>query len=291
MTKTIKRYSIIEEIHSNYTSFQSDNIKEYYGMDDFYNQSVRIKTFRLPEKEEAKRLAITLWEREIRLIRKAMGISGGHFLLQLIDAFLDYDSDKLYIISTRYGKSLEEWTNESDGLWFLQDTNSKSRKEVWMLFKSLLNGIRCLHIAKLLHRNIHPGIIFFSDESDEDIFKIGGFTWSLYLHNLNFIPKKELKQEKDYSLFQAPESFLLKKIRRFDTAILIENLEHRKLLRACLNQAKQNIRIGTDRINGQAVSSVIITAINNTLKRGVPIQVKWGREDIKFIPEVELFEI
>ncbi len=211
MTKTTKRYSIIEEIHSKYSSFQSEDIEEYYGIDEFYNQSVKIKTFRLPEKEEAKRLAITLWEREIRLIRKAMGISGGHFLLQLLDAFTDYDSGKLYLVSSRYGRSVEEWINETDGLWFLKDTNSKSRKEVWILFKSLLNGIMCLHIAKLLHRNIHPGVIFFSDESDENIFKIGGFTWSLYLHNLNFIPKKGLKQGKDYSLFQAPESFLFKK--------------------------------------------------------------------------------
>lgn len=142
MTKTTKRYSIIEEIHSNYSSFQSNDIEEYYGMDDFYNQSVRIKTFRFPEKEEARRLAITLWEREIRLIRKAMGISGGHFLLQLLDAFVDYESSKLYIVSTRYGKSLEEWMNETNGLWFLKDVNSKSRKEVWTLFKSLLNGIK-----------------------------------------------------------------------------------------------------------------------------------------------------
>ncbi len=87
------------------------------------------------------------------------------------------------------------------------------------------------------------------------------------------------------------EKKILKSIRKFDTAILIENLEHRKLLRASLTQAKQIIRIGTDRINKQAVSSVIITAINNTLKRGVPIQVRWGRDDIKSIPETELFNI
>jgi len=87
------------------------------------------------------------------------------------------------------------------------------------------------------------------------------------------------------------EKKLLRKIRKFETVILIENLEHRKLLRACLAQAKQNIRIGTDRINRQAVSSVIITAINNTLKRGVPIQVRWGRDDINTIPETDLFTI
>ncbi len=211
MTNTTKRYSIIEDIHSNYSSLKSENIEEYYGIDNFYNQSVRIKAFKLPEKQEARRLAITLWEREIRLVRKAMSISGGHFLLHLVDAFVDYDSEELYIVSTRYGKSLEEWMNEPDGLWFLQDTTAKSRKEIWTLFKSLLDGIRCLHIAKLLHRNIHPGVVFFSDESDENIFKIGGFTWSLYLHNLNFIPKKVLKEEKEYSLYQAPDSFLLKK--------------------------------------------------------------------------------
>lgn len=211
MTKTTKRYSLNEEIHSYFSTFQSEDIEEYYGIDEFHNQNVRIKTFKLPQKEEAKRLAITLWEREIRLIRKAMGISGGHFLLQLLDAFTDYDSNKLYLISSRYGRSLEEWMNETNSLWFLKDKNPKARKEIWFIFKSLLNGVRCLHIAKLLHRNIHPGVIFFSEDSDENIFKIGGFTWSLYLHNLNFIPKNDINKEKEYSLFQAPESFLQKK--------------------------------------------------------------------------------
>ncbi len=130
MAESIKRYLIKEEIQSKFTSFYSSNIKEYYGIDNFYNRPVKMKTFELPEKEEAKRLAITLWEREIRLIRKAMRISGGNFLLQLLDGYIDYDYNKLHIISSKFGKTLNEWMNESHKLWFFNETTPDARKEI-----------------------------------------------------------------------------------------------------------------------------------------------------------------
>lgn len=59
-----------------------------------------------------------------------MGISEGTFLLQLLDAFIDYDKNKLNIISSKYGKSLIEWMNESQKLWFFNGLALDARKEI-----------------------------------------------------------------------------------------------------------------------------------------------------------------
>lgn len=96
----------------------------------------------------------------------------------------------------------------------------------------------------------------------------------------------------DSLLFDLRETFekvknILKKLRRIDTVHLIENLEHRRLLRATLHQAKSTIQIGTDRINRQAVGAVIIAALNDAFNRGVTVQVRWGREDPAKIPKEE----
>ncbi len=207
MTTIYTRYTLGTQILSSFSIFKTKEIEEFYGFDNVLKQDVLIKTYTLPTKEEAKRLAITLWEREIRLTRKALGLNGGTRLLNLQDAFFEKDSNKLVIVHSKYGKSLEEWMEHLDGLWFLKDLNPKSRKEVWKLFKSLLNGIGALHEAKLLHRNINPSTIFYSDIFEENILKIGGFTWSLYLHNLNFIPERLGQRKKGLSLFQAPETY------------------------------------------------------------------------------------
>ena len=158
MTEINNRYSLGKGFQSNFSHYITNEIEEYIGYDNLLKQDVMIKTFKLPNKEEAKRLAITLWEREIRLTRKALGLNGGSRLLHLLDAFIEKDSNKLFIIHSKYGKSLEEWMEESNGLWFLNDLSPRSRKEVGKIFKSLLNGIGALHEAKLLHRNINTGI-------------------------------------------------------------------------------------------------------------------------------------
>lgn len=74
---------------------------------------------------------------------------------------------------------------------------------------------------------------------------------------------------------------LLRSLRKFETVLLIENLEHRRLLRATLHQARKSIRIGTDRVIRTAVGSVIVAALNGALDRAVTIQVRWGRKDPK----------
>jgi phosphatidylserine/phosphatidylglycerophosphate/cardiolipin synthase-like enzyme len=70
-------------------------------------------------------------------------------------------------------------------------------------------------------------------------------------------------------------------IRKEQTAVFIENLEHRKFLRACLGASKDNIKIGTDRIMKKALTSVLIKAMNECLDAGNKISINWGRTNPK----------
>lgn len=96
---------------------------------------------------------------------------------------------------------------------------------------------------------------------------------------------------RDFKKIFEKEKDLLKKIRRLETASLIENLDNRRLLRAALIHAKQVIRIETDRINRQAVGAVILSLMNDTLNKGISIQVRWGRESITSILDDDLLKI
>lgn len=204
-----KRYDIKQKIQSNYGAFVSNEIDVFEGFDTLHKRPVIIKQFHLPHHDEAKRLAIALWEREIRLTRKAMASSGGKLLLDLIDALVDHQSNSLYIILKKQGKSLEKWSHDDEGLWFLLDSKEENRKSVWEMTRSLSMGIGALHQVKLLHRNLNPSTIFYAEDADRDELKISGFTWSLYLHNINYIPEKLTNRKPSFSLFRSPESLTL----------------------------------------------------------------------------------
>ncbi len=206
MSTLQNRYELGDLINSKYSRTTNTEVSNYEGYDSLHHQDVLIKKLRLPKKSNARELAIRLWEREIRIARKLRGPSGGKMFLELIDAFLDENSDSLYIISRNYGKTLEEWINSGDVPWFFTNDEIEGRKEVWSLFLALLDGVEALHSMKLLHRNINPGTVYYSEESDENKFVLGGITWSLYLYNLNFIPEDFRVKQKEISLFTPPEN-------------------------------------------------------------------------------------
>ena len=168
------RYELGDLINSKYSRTTNTEVSNYEGYDSLHHQDVLIKKLRLPNKSNARELAIRLWEREIRIARKLRGPSGGKMFLELIDAFLDDDSDSLYIISRNYGKTLEEWVLSGDLPWFFTNDQLEGRKEVWSLFFALLDGVDALHNMKLLHRNINPGSVYYSEESDEKKIRAGG---------------------------------------------------------------------------------------------------------------------
>ncbi len=200
------RYELRDLIDSEYSRSNNSEVSNYKGFDTLHHQEVLIKKLTLPEKSNARELAIRIWEREIRIARKLRGISGGKMFLELIDAFLDENSDSLYIISRNYGKTMEEWVLGDDLPWFFSNDQIEGRREVWNLFLALLDGVDILHNVKLLHRNINPGSIYYSEDSDDKKFVLGGITWSLYLYNLNFLPNDYRVSHKEISLFTPPEN-------------------------------------------------------------------------------------
>ncbi len=76
----------------------------------------------------------------------------------------------------------------------------------------------------------------------------------------------------------------LRQLRDVSTACLIENLEHRRFLRAVLEQSTQSIILGTDRMYRQAIGPVIISSLNKAIEKQVDVQVTWGKERLPSIP-------
>ncbi|MFX1570412.1 MAG: hypothetical protein ACFFCV_18780 [Promethearchaeota archaeon] len=76
----------------------------------------------------------------------------------------------------------------------------------------------------------------------------------------------------------------IRQLRGLSTACLIENLDHRRFLRAVLEQATQSIQLGTDRMYRQAIGPVIISSLNKALEKNVDVEVKWGKEMLQSIP-------
>lgn len=200
------RYKINYPIDERYFSFSSDQITEYYATDTLHKQSVKVKFYELPKKNNARSISISLWEREVRLIRKAYNFKGGDVLTKILDAALLEEENKLYIVYDDFGLSIAEWEDNPEGLWFFGDLEFQERVEIWQYFEELLSGLEVLHQSKLLHRNINPSTLFYSEESDTTKLKLGGFTWSLYLHNLDYIPEKQMQSGKSSTIFQQHQS-------------------------------------------------------------------------------------
>jgi len=85
------------------------------------------------------------------------------------------------------------------------------------------------------------------------------------------------------SVFEKHKSNI-RQVRGLSTACLIENLEHRRFLRAVLEQGTKSIQLGTDRMYRQAIGPVIISSLNKALEKKVDVQVRWGKERLQSIP-------
>lgn len=202
------RYEIKQKVENLYYAYKFDQLSEYKAFDKLHKKYVRIKLYELPEKNTARQLAITLWERELRLIQKSFNFKGGEVITKIVDAAIEDNENKLYIVYQDFGLSLEEWKDHPEGLWLYDQTSIELRTDIWQLSDDLLSGLSILHQSKILHRNINPSTIFYSELSDNNNLRLGGISWSLYLHNLDILNNAQLSDFKKLTLFQLPKNLV-----------------------------------------------------------------------------------
>lgn len=197
-----KRYEIISEITNKYANFNSKSLKYYNGIDTLHKkQNVLIEIYGLPENPDSQILAITYWEREVRLTRKALAIDNSESLLKLTDAFIDREKNQLVIVFKQFGKSLFGWIEEINDSSIFDNHDEKIRKQIWILILKLCKGLNSLHSGKILHRNINPTTIYYSEEADLPQLRFGGFAWGVYFYNLQDFQENLSYQNITHSIF------------------------------------------------------------------------------------------
>ncbi len=213
-----ERYQKIEDIPTKKSLPFSEKIQieQYRAKDLILNQEVCVKKININEDREIKDLAQYLWHYKISLNRKATNKSQGNTLLKLVDGQRD-EEDGLFILVTESGgvslhRLLEEEVDNED-----KDSynvfKSSNKKIKWEAILKLTKGLYSLHSSGLLHRNLSLDTIYFDGEAfrqgESEIFKIGDFNWSIYLHSISNITSDQLTSEiiKDnIHFFRAPES-------------------------------------------------------------------------------------
>lgn len=123
----------------------------------------------------------------------------------------------------------------------------------------------------LLDRSMKMGR--FKDTLEELVERIQEFISDLANHELKTNFEMTYNQLRDQ----------LKHFRTHEAAVLIHNLEHRRFLRSVLESSKKTVKIGTDNININAVSTVLATALNECSNRNVSISIQWGRLNPTFL--------
>jgi len=188
----------------------------YLAEDIILRQKVILKLIKINEDPDISSLAHYLWHYEISLNQRASSHSKGNSLLKLTYAQRD-EKKGVYVLVTEYGglslRSLLIGEEESeDSISFSNFRVSSNKKMFWDAIFRLIEGLYALHSSGLLHRNLSLDTIYFDGEAyrqgEKEIFKMGGFNWSIYLYSLSNIFNNELSSEliKDnYHFFRAPE--------------------------------------------------------------------------------------
>lgn len=171
---------------------------------------------------------------------------------------IEIDEDSYYIIVMKY---YETSLNKMDNVASLTDENEKSKK-LKKLFSDLCKGLKHLHDADVIHRDIKPQNIFWDAETEnyvlgdmgiakfpENFIKEAETHKSERLANWSFSPKEHLNSKSPfkkngdiYSLGQVLNWYMLNKVvggtnrERFantDSSIIVKDVD--KIVDKCVN--------------------------------------------------------
>lgn len=179
----VGRYEILETLDvSHFPGAVESGLQAYYALDEVTQERVVVKLFPIPEDQELANFATALWDREVRTTHLATSSLRGTALLRLLDARRDRRGSRLILVSAAGGRSLAEILSEEPKPGLLL---AKHRSSLWEGFLELAKALEALHSAGLIHRNISPQTIYLDESERGPLFRVGDFSWSVYLHSLS----------------------------------------------------------------------------------------------------------
>ncbi len=177
------RYELSDELRvDHFPGAREAGLEAYRAVDKATLQPVVIKVFPIPSEPELKSFALALWDREVRTSHLATSGPKGNRLLRLLDARQDREKSMLVLVSEAGGQSLAELLAMDPRPGLLRPQN---RADLWQAFLEVATALEALHSAGLIHRNVSPESIYLEETEETALFRLGDFSWSVYLHGLS----------------------------------------------------------------------------------------------------------
>lgn len=129
----------------------------------------------------------------------------GDCLLKIVDSRHVPGANMLVLVTQQARQSLKEALKTGANPAILARAE---RQRLWTEFDRLLKSLFELHKAGLMHRNISLDSLYLSADEDGPEFKIGDYTWTIYLHNLSAYLKSATgtrTRDDDAGIYRAPE--------------------------------------------------------------------------------------
>lgn len=197
------RYEISECLEKE--SKDKPEVWKGYSCSEDDNETYTFKIWRYNDKPPLE--ILRLWDNDLRIQYRLVSTPGADdTLITLIDAGHDIKNKSLVmvygygdycrldsLIQNRSKKDNPEWASLE---WLKSPEN---RLYLWQGLKNIALGLKLLHDQSLVHRNVHPGNVFYDPAIGPQSLRLGGFDFSLRLSSSpednDILPKWHLPPE------------------------------------------------------------------------------------------------
>lgn len=123
-----------------------------------------------------------LWLHEMRQVQRVMCYAGAHDVIVDILEFVE-DIEHFGVLLERNGEPLSVKTAKVTYQHWLKNLSAvRSRVLFWRNIRRVAGALGIVHGQGLVHGNLTADVIM-TEASDEPDFQLGGFEWSLWLHD------------------------------------------------------------------------------------------------------------